>query len=84
MGAEDELEAEAAGVPGLVGEGGLLVLGVEGGDGGEVDHGVAGQHGGVGAEERRGDGAAHGEDGHADHRSALHAHVRLHRCWWSF
>jgi len=35
--AEDELEAERAGVPGLDGEGGLLVLGVEGADGGERD-----------------------------------------------
>jgi len=35
--AEDKLEAERTGVPELDGEGGLLVLGVEGADGGERD-----------------------------------------------
>lgn len=42
--ADDELEAEVAGVPGLVGEGRLLVLGVERGDGGEGYGVVADQH----------------------------------------
>lgn len=56
--ADDELEAEAAAAaagggvpPGLVGEGALLVLGVEGGDRGEVDLVVEEQHGCVVAEE---------------------------------
>lgn len=54
--ADDELEAEAAAAgggvpPGLVGEGALLVLGVEGGDRGEVDLVVEEQHGCVVTEE---------------------------------
>lgn len=42
--ADDELEAETAGIPGLVGERGFLVLGVEGTDGGEGDGVVADEH----------------------------------------
>lgn len=75
---EDVLEVEAAALPRLVRERALLVLRVEGADGGEVDPGVAGQHGDVVAEAVVGDGAADGDDGDADHRSGLHAHVRLH------
>lgn len=42
--ADHVLEAEAAGVPRLVGEGALLVLRVEGADGRELDPAVADQH----------------------------------------
>lgn len=42
--AQHELEAQAARLPWLVGEGALLVLRVEGADRGEVDPGVAAQH----------------------------------------
>lgn len=77
---EHELEGEGSGVPGLMGEGGLLLLGVERGDGGEVDAGVARDQGGVLAEVRRRDGAPHGQDGDADLAGSLYAHVRLH-CW---
>lgn len=76
--ADHELEAEGAGVPGLVGEGGLLVLGVEGAGGGEGDGAaVAEEHGGVVPQQRRGDGADR-EDGHPDHGARLDADVRLH------
>lgn len=81
--ADHELEAEGAGVPGLVGEGGLLVLGVEGAGGGEGDGAVAEEHGGVVPQQRRGDGADR-EDGHPDHGARLDADVRLHfsrRLW---
>lgn len=75
--ADHELEAEGAGVPGLVGEGGLLVLRVEGADGGEGDGAVAEEHGGVVPQQRRGD-VADREDGDADHGARLDADVRLH------
>lgn len=73
--ADDELEAEGAGVPGLVGEGALLVLHVEGADEGELHSGVAGQH--VPQQVGR-DRAADRENSDADHGSGLHAHIRLH------
>lgn len=75
--AEDELEAEAAGVPGLVSEGRLLVLRVEGADGGERDRLVAEQHRVVVAQQHRGD-VADREDRHADHGAGFDADVRLH------
>lgn len=72
------LEGEGSRVPWLVGEGALLVDGVEGADGGEVDAGVAGEHRDVVAEGGGRDGAADGDDGDADHGSAIHADVRFH------
>lgn len=76
---EDELKAEGGGggIPGLVGEGGLLMLGVEGADGGEGDGVVAEEEGGVMAEEVWGD-RSDGEDCYSDHAASLNAHVRLH------
>lgn len=50
---EDELEAEAAGVPWLMSERGLLVLRVEGADCGERDRLVPEQHRVVVAQENR-------------------------------
>lgn len=79
--AEDEFEAEGAGVPRLVGERGFLVLGVEGVDGGERDGVVAEEHGVVVAEEVGRD-SADGEHRHADHTGGLDAHIGLH-CWIS-
>lgn len=75
--ADHEAEAERAGVPGLVGEGGLLVLRVEGADSGEGDRVVAEEHGGVVAE-KRGRDVANREDGHADHGARFDADVGLH------
>lgn len=75
--AEDELEAERSGLPGLVGEGRLLVLGVEGADGGEGDGVVAEEHGVVVPEKRRRDGADR-EDGDPDDGQSLDADVRFH------
>lgn len=77
-GTDDELEAKAAvGVPGLVGEGAFLVLGVEGRDGGEIDLVVEEQHRCVVAEERWWDGADW-EDCDSDHAACLDAHIGLH------
>lgn len=75
--AEDELESEAAGFPGLVRKGGFLVLCVEGADGVEGDGVVAEEHGGIVAEEKRGD-VGDGEDSHSDHAAGFDAGVRLH------
>jgi len=75
---EDELEAEGAGVPGLDGEGGLLVLGVEGADRGERDRVQREQHRVVVPQHVR----RHRSDWnhrHLDHRRSLDAHFRLHR-----
>lgn len=63
--AEHEFEAEGSGVPRLIREGGLLVLSVEGADGGEGDRVVAEEHGVVVPEKRRRDGADR-EDGDPD------------------
>lgn len=63
--AEHEFEAERSGVPRLIREGGLLVLSVEGADGGEGDRVVAEEHGVVVPEKRRRDGADW-EDGDPD------------------
>lgn len=65
--AEDELEPERSGLPGLIREGRLLVLGVEGADGGEGDGVVAEKHGVVVTEKRRRDSADR-EDGDPDDR----------------
>lgn len=75
--ADHELQAEGAGVPGLLGEGGLLVLGVEGADGGEGDGVVTEEHGGVVPQKRRGD-VADREDRDPDHGARLDADVGLH------
>lgn len=75
--AEDELEAEAAGVPGLVGERRLLVLRVEAAGGGERDRLVPEQHGRVVPHHHR----RHLPDRHhrhPDHAARLDARVRLH------
>ena len=76
---ENELEAEGGGggVPGLVGERGLVMLGVEGADRGEGDGVVAEEEGGVMAEEVWGD-RSDGEDCYSDHAASLYAHIRLH------
>lgn len=50
--ADHELEPKAAGIPRLLREGRLLVLRIEGADGGERYSVVADQHGGVISEER--------------------------------
>lgn len=76
--ANNKLEAERTGIPWLVGERALLVLGIEGADGGEIDAAVAGEHRKVQTEARRRDGAANGEHGNADLAACLDAHVRLH------
>lgn len=76
--ADYELEAQAAGVPRLVGEWTLLVLGIEGADRREVDPAVAHQHGDVIPELRLRYRAADGDNCHADHALRLHARVRLH------
>lgn len=75
--ADHEAEAEGAGIPGLVGEGGLLVLRVEGTDGGEGDGVVSEQHGVVVTEQRGGD-VADREHGDADHGARFDADVGLH------
>lgn len=75
--AEDELEAEGAGVPGLDGEGGLLVLGVEGADGRERDRVQRYQHGVVVPQQVR----RHRSDWnhrHLNHRRSFDTHFRLH------
>lgn len=75
--AEDKLEAEAAGIPGLVGERRFLVLGVERADGGERDRLVAEQHGHVVPHETRWD-LPDRKHRHSDHAAGLDADVRLH------
>lgn len=75
--AEDELEAEAPGVPGLISEGRLLVLRVEGAYGGERDRLVAEQHRQVVPHQARRD-LADREHGHSDHGARLDADVGLH------
>ena len=77
---KDELEGEGSGVPGLVREGRLLLLSVEGGDGSEVDTCVARDQGSVLTEVRRGDGTTDGENRDTDLAGSLYAHIRLH-CW---
>ena len=77
--AEDELEADGARVPWLVGERGLLVLRVEGADGGERDRVQRQQHRVVVPQRVRWD-RTDGEDRHLDHGGALDAHFRFH---WS-
>lgn len=75
--ADHVLEAEAAGVPRLVGEGALLVLRVEGADGRELDLAVADQHRYVLPQLRLRNGPDR-EDADPNHAPAFHAHVRLH------
>lgn len=78
--AEHVFEPEAARLPGLVGERALLVLLVEGADGGEVDPGVAAEHRRVLPQLGVGDRPAHRQHRDPDHGPRLHAHVRLHLC----
>lgn len=75
--AENELESEAAGFPGLVSKGGFLVLSVEGADGVLGDGVVAEEHGGIVAEEKRAD-VGDGDHRHSDHAAGFDAGVGLH------
>lgn len=75
--AEDELEAETSRLPWLVREGRLLVLRVEGANGGERDRLVAEQHRQVVPHQARRD-LSDRKHRHADHGARLDAHVRLH------
>lgn len=75
--AEDKLEAEGAGVPGLDGEGGLLVLGVEGADGGERDRVQREQHAVVVPQHVRRH-RSYRNNCHLNHRRSFDANFRLH------
>lgn len=75
--AEDELEPEAAGVPGLMRERRLLVLRVERAHRRERDRLVPLQHRPVLPQEARGDRSDR-QDRHSDHARGLDAHVWLH------
>lgn len=75
--AEYELEPEAAGFPRLVGERRLLVLRVEGANGGERDRLVPHQHRQVVPQQARWD-LSDRKHRHTDHAASLDAHVRLH------
>lgn len=77
--AKHVLKAQAACLPGLVGERALLVLLVEGADGGEIDPGVAAEHRRVLPELVVGDRPADWQHRDPDHGPRLHAHVWLHR-----
>lgn len=73
------LEAEASGIPRLVGKGALLVLRVEGADRRELDPAVTDQHWYVLPQLRLRDGSDR-EDTDPNYAPAFHAHVRLHCC----
>lgn len=75
--AEDKLEAEGSGVPGLDGEGGLLVLCVEGANGGERDRVQREQHGVVVPQHVRRH-RSYRNNCHLNHRRSFDAHFRLH------
>ena len=76
--ADHEFESETSGVPGLVREWTLLVLHVEGADGGELDMAVSHEHGSVFPELVLREWASDGEDCDSDHGAGLHADVGFH------